>query len=877
MNRDVCFFTYSLAGCENVWVGTQSPLGDTTVPGTHQRDAGVPDAPDNGNREVRGGTLEAAAFTIKERPLDTANSYVDVNVTLHHQGETVLALSGVTTSGRQQCVMVVYVDLSEESEAIMLGDLPLPHGTYNTTISTSRTTVSCLGVINIGHRRRLLPNTRSYPWNEARSRNRRVGGTDLGQVVEEPSGTNIGQPVKNWYSTMQGRPMMSWGRLDQFQTVMNWSRTTPVQPVRNWSRTTPVEPVRIWSRTTPIQPVNNWSRTTPGQPVRNWSRTTPVQPVRNWGRINPIQLVTSQYRTNPVHPVTSRGRADPDQPAPRKGRRDLDQPLEDIVLGADDSVSDGSRCPCCSCYDHNHTYFNDSALLQFAYTVNDTCDNSCYDVNLKLYKIVDAHNGSECTSYHRHDIFHPITRQPRNISESPVYYHNVGIGCYFYEMRPNVYPLPINSAPFWLHPPNQRHRHEHLEHHLLPRTQPRISMEPYCFSFLHSRNLHVKWTEKPVYNFSHYELEIWYSQSQRINCVGNTIGTPVTVIPRDKKLVLSSQPGYVFYNLSSGWYCARVTPRDDRCDFDGCQPRSSHTKLLTDPKETSVPPPAPSIVPVVVGSAVAVVLAGIVLACCVLKRCPVIGGLSVAYSKVNQMVKLGEPQVALLAWSPYGPHGAEFVPIISAFKKILKSYSRCQVYDYLDLLSLPGEHLQHLLVSPTSWIDALLADTTVKIILVGNEGSKLRQAEGMLPAMDHKHTHFPGQSNPHDSMLFPYLLRRLQDSPHLAGDYSRIFHVRFSDVSDATAELDGIVSWTRYRLPEHLRKLTLSLHGRTEECNIDDPSSEMLQDLNNALAAHPQNRIQNGSSVTKSLLNSDQTSNGTTNYRHVQTATTDFT
>ncbi|KAG7159961.1 hypothetical protein Hamer_G017402 [Homarus americanus] len=83
--------------------------------------------------------------------------------------------------------------------------------------------------------------------------------------------------------------------------------------------------------------------------------------------------------------------------------------------------------------------------------------------------------------------------------------------------------------------------------------------------------------------------------------------------------------------------------------------------------------------------------------------------------------------------------------------------------------------------------------------------------------------------------------------------------MRFSDVSDHTTELEGIVSWTRYRLPEHLKDLTVSLHGRRPEgCNIKEPTTEMLQDLTAALATHPLYKSQNGHIVSLNLQDYSQ-------------------
>ncbi|XP_045625971.2 uncharacterized protein [Procambarus clarkii] len=625
VKNGVCTFTFSFGGCAGLLQLQEEEEGAS------------------GSWRLNKSLVSSS---VVQRPLDTTNSLLDLQFSFHHQGKSVVALNGVTTSGRQQCVTVTYARLPDRQvgTALLLGNLPLPHGTYNTTLFT-------------------------------------------------------GDPLLDAY---------------------------------------------------------------------------------------PMAVI-------------------------RMG------PTRRILL---------------------HT-----------------------NVKIKLLKIPSIGTAGQCAALDTHHMhsknLFPITaREPRNVSESPTHYHNVGTGCYRYEIIPLVYPLPFGPEAIWLQPAvnitdmNKWNTTFYLE----PRAE--------------YRSLSVRWTEKQPYNFSHYKLELWYNRRHKITCVGNNIDNNITLIPRNKELIISS-PDHTFHNLTSGYYCARVMPIDDRCDIDGCTPLSSHTRQLLDLEEAVEEESAPSVVPVVVGAAVVVMLAGIVVACCVLSRCQVIREFNI-YTIVRQLPRLGDRQVkVLLVWTPYGPLGAEFVPVIAAFKKILKSYCRCQVYDYLDLPSLPDDHLQHLLTSPTSWIDTLLADPTVKIIVVGSEGAKLRQAEGMLlPAEDPSSAALPEDADPHDSFLFPFLLRRLQDRPQLAGDYSRIFHVRFSVVSDKTAELDGIVSLTRYRLPEHLRSLTLSLHGRPEGCHIDEPSPEMLRDLNRALAAHPLSRDQNGHSGSDSFLDINHKHNGSINSSH---------
>ncbi|KAK3850192.1 hypothetical protein Pcinc_043082, partial [Petrolisthes cinctipes] len=202
---------------------------------------------------------------------------------------------------------------------------------------------------------------------------------------------------------------------------------------------------------------------------------------------------------------------------------------------------------------------------------------------------------------------------------------------------------------------------------------------------------------------------------------------------------------------------------------------------------------------------------------------------------------LRKQQKVLVVWSPCGKYGEYFGPVVAAFKRILQSYAHCQVYDYLDMLSLPDNERRHLLAYPIAWIDSLLLRPDVKVIIVATAGARQRQAENLLatpPVTKHCLTH---SIPPLDPMLFPYLMRRLQDTPNLAMDYSRVFHVRFSDVSDSRAELDGIVSWTRYRLPQHFPALAYSLQGGRYlgGSKFEEPTSEVLRELHKALTNHP--------------------------------------
>ncbi|XP_071514029.1 uncharacterized protein [Panulirus ornatus] len=513
---------------------------------------------------------------------------------------------------------------------------------------------------------------------------------------------------------------------------------------------------------------------------------------------------------------------------------------------------------CENCYDINHTYRNDSALLKFTFHLKNSsgnsCPNECNNVRLWLYKQTDIHNKTNCIPNMTADFGDLFpTKGPRNGSQGHMSYSNLDFGCYMLAVEKPVHKSLQFSDFIWVDPSN------------------RVDLKSWNTTFYldpnnKNRSLLVTWRSNDKYRFSEFELHLWHNSNHSISCRGdNTTYGRITRIPPNGKLIIQSTK-YIFFNLSSGWYCARVTPIDERCDSDSCPSLFSHAVRLNDPVVKNDPPPL-NIIPIVIGLAVAVLLAGIVCACCVLQMCPLCEGFKGPYSLVSGSpgAELKESQVVLLVWTPYGPHGADFVPIIRAFKKILQSYCNCEVYDYLDLLSLPEEQRHHLLETPIAWIDTLLAKSNVKIVIIATDGAKLRQDEGMGP-FSQNHTDEAEDRNPHDSLLFPYLLRCLQNKYDLASDYSRIFHVRFSDVSGSSTELQGIVSWTRFRLPEHLKNLTLSIHGKPESCSIDEPPTETLRDLRAALMAHPMY----GRFSSVNTPNSNQKSNGTGDLSQVQ-------
>lgn len=492
------------------------------------------------------------------------------------------------------------------------------------------------------------------------------------------------------------------------------------------------------------------------------------------------------------------------------------------------------RCPCYTCLNTQHNYNNDTALLQLSYSINTTnsCCSNCSSLNLVLYQYVSVSDEQQCIDLNFTTSVISglrLVTPDKNVTQGPIEYPNTDNGCYAFRLRPMVNPSPIYHGFFWLTPSgNVTNMND---------WNTTFFLQPYP----ETGSLEVKWTAPTYpYNFSTYELQLWHHGSIAIKCRGEDVYTgPIMVIPESGKISLAST-SFNFHNLSSGWYCARVTPVDSRCPPDGCEPRSSLARLLKESDDCcDDDEDGEDITPMLVGAAAGVLLAGTVLACVVAKCRASRNFFNVTYTKVSSGGRLGDTQEVLLVWTAAGADGAHLSSVMQAFKKVLTSYGRCKVYDYLDLMSLPAQQQEHLLASPTSWLDALLTQHKIKIVVVGTEGGRYRQLQwrscsgGMSEVMS--------DLQPLDAQLFPYLLRQLQDKPDLATDYSRVFHVRFSDLSAEGAELEGVVSWTRYLIPQHLRSLILALHGVKEEegqC-LEEPSPEILQTIHGALINHP--------------------------------------
>lgn len=543
--------------------------------------------------------------------------------------------------------------------------------------------------------------------------------------------------------------------------------------------------------------------------------------------------------------------------------------VEQADGGNTEDARRGDPCTCCKCFSFSLNYNNMTAVLSFNYSLNGSCPAVCSTVNVQLYREGQSLSTSHFDAEKPDDPLMGSERigRDKNVTSGPIKYSNIDAGCYYVELKPQPYPLPERTVPICVTPL--------INVTDMEAWNPYFSLEPNP----ERQSLTVRWTVAAQYNFSSYDLTLHHHPSLRINCTGTAIYPNMSIIPQNRLEVRQSQ--YTFHNLSSGWYCARVTPLDDRCPLDGCPVVSSPAQLLIEPtdweckdKDGCDGSNGIGLTLLVVGCIVGAVVTGVTLAWAILHTWPSLTQVfnsATHYSPVpirSSVNKSMGPrkQVVLLVWTPQGPHGAKFGPIMAAFKTLLRTYGHCEVYDYLELSSLPERQQLHLLASPSTWLDSILAQHSIKIIIVATEGAWQRQVEWKQSDADLHKGNVSLLSTPHnslDQLLFPYILRRLHDQPDLAGDYSRLFHIRFSEVSSSAVELGNVVSWKRYKIPQHLRSLALSLHGGAATSAFEEPSEEQLKDLQAALSAHPQHcsQLTNG---TTHPWPSAVTCNGTT-------------
>ncbi|XP_076063922.1 uncharacterized protein LOC143038520 isoform X2 [Oratosquilla oratoria] len=519
---------------------------------------------------------------------------------------------------------------------------------------------------------------------------------------------------------------------------------------------------------------------------------------------------------------------------------------------------------CQKCLNLTHQYYPQTALLNFTYTIMDIegCQGNCTEFTLTVLKYKNENDQKSCearnfTSATIQQLLHPTPE--RNISSGPVTYENIDTGCYTFRLNPLAFAtFPIYHGFFWF------------------KSAINVTdMNDWNTTFYLKPNhklktLDIRWTapEHP-FNFSTYGLQLWYQHNVSINCQDNSLDLRINIIPENK--IILHQTHYTFTNLSIGWYCARVTPMDDRCPLDGCEPRSSIAKKLIDIDEM-VPEPEDSstISPTLIGFLVTGIVLAIALACYLQRRKTTREPFHNSYSRVFKGNLLSDIQLVLLVWTRVGPGGEHLDPIMKAFREILTSYAHCKVYDYLDISSLPEDQQYQLFLNNTAWVDHILSHHNIKIILVGTEGARRSQvlSTSLCRASERLVQNDELASvDPLDITLFPYILRQLQDRPGLSSNYSRIFHVRFADITGEEGELDGVVTWARYKMPQHIRQLTLHLHGLTEEMAVSfsEPSAEMIRNLSEALAAYPPNISSDScaSSSASNKLNGVSASNST--------------
>lgn len=142
-----------------------------------------------------------------------------------------------------------------------------------------------------------------------------------------------------------------------------------------------------------------------------------------------------------------------------------------------------------------------------------------------------------------------------------------------------------------------------------------------------------------------------------------------------------------------------------------------------------------------------------------------------------------------------------FMNVMAEFRSVLKSSLKCQVFDCWD----PVQY-ERVAQSPTDWVLSLIADRSVRIILVATSCSRLlemslltdKKVQYRLPDAFDK--------------LFIFALRHLVETTIL-DSYNRIFVVRLDkNAQNNNSSLTYLNPLTVYSLPTHLDKLMLGLH-----------------------------------------------------------------
>ncbi|RXG59598.1 hypothetical protein Avbf_09397 [Armadillidium vulgare] len=526
------------------------------------------------------------------------------------------------------------------------------------------------------------------------------------------------------------------------------------------------------------------------------------------------------------------------------------------------------ECSCSDCIQSSHEYFDDSGLLRFYYNISkDYYCSSKYYFSIKLLKLINEsiNTEEECLKLESSDYYTlqmmalvGRTRYSAN-DKVPIDFPNTPTGCYLIRTLKGVF-----HGFFWLEAKNIIR---------MESWNTTIVLTPRNFD----SSVEVTWDSPEFpFNFTSWSLTLWYVRDSQVRCEGRESEKRViqAIDPDDEILKRTS---HTFNNLSVGFYCARLSPIDERCPEDGCTPRSSRTVHLSGPPITVKKVSSMSVWVVVVLVVVGIVV-GVTFAvfCYSFYRSSFKPNVSYASVSPRDQYQM-DPICVLVIWTRLnGDPTSQFENVVTAFKNLLRTYAKCKVIDYLDYTSMEWKERQHLMTNPTEWLHKHLQDTKQKIILIGSEGTAYHchkvDNNGVSNGVKIKEEQpTSSQKDSLDRLLFPFVQRYLKESKDLASNYGRIFyirydlntfvffqrvgkyfyefiinrfnpfsrllqpitscihyvvynlflfedysqllHCRFPDLSSPEMELEDIVPWMRFSIPNHLRNLTLKLRG----------------------------------------------------------------
>ncbi|GFG31861.1 hypothetical protein Cfor_02667 [Coptotermes formosanus] len=170
----------------------------------------------------------------------------------------------------------------------------------------------------------------------------------------------------------------------------------------------------------------------------------------------------------------------------------------------------------------------------------------------------------------------------------------------------------------------------------------------------------------------------------------------------------------------------------------------------------------------------------------------------------------GACQILLL----YSRDCSEFCDVIQAFSQLLKSFGNMKVLDPME-----QNQMEKVSENISGWLAQHLRNPDVKVVIVVSEGAKLRQ-RALLNNQIVRIT-YPHFLDP----VYTQALQQMHEDPSLGSNYTRIFPVRFEDLTQSEESLSLIVPLKCYILQKHLGKLIVELRG------FNTPTGPDLEDI----------------------------------------------